>query len=374
MKNKRTIITSVLGVLLLIGAYYLAAFFIESNKRVRPQAKQVVKTVFTEKAVNGDVPIIITTNGTLLAKHRIDIFSEVQGILNPSKKEFKPGVHYNKGETLISINSDEFYANLQAQKSNLYNVLTSVMPDIRLDYPVEYQKWQKYLNEFDVSKSVKPLPETTSEKEKFFISGRGILTAYYNVKNLEVKLSKYQIRAPFTGVLTASLVNEGTLVRPGQKLGEFIDPTIFEVGVSVKSQYADLLKVGKNVKLHNLENSQSWEGKVVRINGRVDSQTQTITAFIDVAGENLREGQYVEVDLEGKTEQNAYTVSRKLLIDNSKLYIVQNDSLKLIDVNPVYENKNTVVVKDIPNNAAVLSKPVPGAYHGMVVNVYKKTE
>lgn len=374
MKNSRTIITSILGVLLLVGAYLLANFFIESNKRVRPQAKQVVKTVFTETAANGDVPIIITTNGTLLAKHRIDIFSEVQGILNPSVKEFKPGVSYKKGQTLISINSDEFYANLQAQKSNLYNVLTSVMPDIRLDYPNEYQKWQQYLNEFDVSKTVKPLPETTSEKEKFFITGRGILTAYYNVKNLEVRLSKFHIRAPFNGILTASLVNEGTLVRPGQKLGEFIDPTIFEVGVSVKSEYADLLKVGKNVRLHNLENTRTWEGKVIRINGRVDSQTQTITAFIEVAGENLKEGQYMEVALEGKTEQDAYTVSRKLIVDNSKLYIVQNDTLKLIDVNPVYENKNTVVVKDIPNNAQVLSKALPGAYHGMLVNVYKEAK
>ena len=374
MKNKRTIITSVLGILLLLGAFYLANFFIDSNKRVRPQAKQVIKTVFTEKAVNGDVPIIITTNGTLLAKHRIDIFSEVQGILNASSKEFKPGVAYRKGEILISINSEEFYANLQAQKSNLYNVLTSVMPDIRLDYPVQYQKWQNYLNEFDVNKSIKPLPATKTEKEKFFITGRGILTAYYNVKNLEVKLSKYQIRAPFNGVLTASLVNEGTLVRPGQKLGEFIDPTVFEVGVSVKSEYADLLKVGKDVKLHNLEKTKTWNGNVVRINGRVDSQTQTITAFIEVAGENLREGQYVEVDLEGKTEQNAFTVSRKLLIDNSKLYIVQNDSLKLIDVNPVYENNNTVVVKNIPDNADVLSKPVPGAYNGMLVNVFKEKE
>lgn len=370
----RTIITSVLGILLLIGAYFLASHLIESNTKTRPQAKKVIKTVFTEQAINGDVPIVITTNGTLLAKHRIDIFSEVQGILNPSPKEFKPGVAYRKGQTLISINSDEFYANLQAQKSNLYNVLTSVMPDIRLDYPEEYEKWQNYLNEFDVNKTIKPLPKTNSEKEKFFITGRGILTSYYNVKNLEVKLSKYQVRAPFNGILTASLVNEGTLVRPGQKLGEFIDPRVFEVGVAVKSEYAELLKVGKNVQLHNLENTRTWPGKVIRINGKVDSQTQTIMAFIEVEGENLKEGQYMEVDLEGRTEQNAFTVSRKLLIDNSKLYIVQNDSLRLIEVNPVYENRNTVVVKNIPNNAAVLSKSVPGAYHGMLVNVYKETE
>ena len=126
---------------------------------------------------------------------------------------------------MLSLNSDEFYASLQSQKSNLYNLITSILPDLRLDYPTEFKKWETYLKGFDMNKTTPKLPDFSSDKEKYFISGRGILTAYYNVKNLEVRLSKHQIRAPFSGILTEALVTPGTLVRVGQKLGEFIDPS-----------------------------------------------------------------------------------------------------------------------------------------------------
>ncbi|SNR33685.1 efflux RND transporter periplasmic adaptor subunit [Lutibacter flavus] len=365
----RKIITIILAVVLVAGSIFFAKYLIDNKNKPKPKFEKIVKTVFIDTVKNTSIPLIITANGNLIAKNKIDLYSEVQGVLKTTSKEFKPGTKFNKGETIIKINSDEFYTNLQAQKSNLFNNLTSIMPDIRLDFPNEYLKWQNYLQNFDFNKSIDKLPETTSEKEKFFISGRGIVTSYYNVKNLEVKLSKYNLRAPFSGIITESMVNPGTLVRSGQKLGEFIDPTIFEAAISVKSEFKELLQIGKNVTLFNLEKSKSWDGKVIRINGKVDASTQTITAYIEVIGKDLKEGQYLEVALEAKAEENAYQVSRNLLIENSKLYIVKDSVLDLVTINPVFESKKTVVVKGLENGTLVLSKPVPGAHIGMLVKV-----
>ena len=365
-------ISIILALLLIAGASFLAKYLIDHKQKPKPRFEKIVKTVFTETVENKSIPILITANGNLVAKNRIEIFSEVQGVLMPTLKDFRPGTSYNKGATMVKINSDEFYANLQAQKSNLFNALTAIMPDIRMDYPEEYAKWEKYINNFSINKAIVPLPLTNTDKEKYFISGRGILTSYFNVKNLEVKLDKYNLRAPFNGILTEALVNPGALVRSGQKLGEFIDPSVFEVSVSVKSEYRDLLEVGKSVELQNLEKTKTWTGKVIRINGRVDAATQTIQAFIQVNDKNLKEGQYLEVVLEAKSEENAYEVSRKLLIDNSRLYIVKDTVLDLVDVNLVFENKNTVVVKGLPNGAQLLSKLAPGAHAGMLVKVYNE--
>ena len=132
------------------------------------------------------------------------------------------------------------------------------MPDIRLDYPIEFQKWEAYLTSFDINKTTPKLPVMNTDKEKYFISGRGINTAYYNVKNLEVKLGKYNLRAPFKGILTEALVTPGSLVRAGQKLGEFIDPSVYEMEVSVNAEFADLLKKGNSVKLNNLEKTKDY--------------------------------------------------------------------------------------------------------------------
>lgn len=365
-------ISIVLAILLVVGSIFLAKYLIDSKQKPKPRFDKKVTTVFTEIVINKTTPILITSNGNLEAKNKIELFSEVQGVLLPTGKEFKPGTSFKRGETMIRINSEEFLANLQAQKSNLFNSLTAIMPDIRLDYPEEYDKWESYLQRFDLNKPIEKLPLTNSDKEKFFISGRGILTTYFNVKNIEVKFNKYNLRAPFNGILTEALANPGSLIRPGQKLGEFIDPTVFEIGVSVKSEYRDLLKVGKQVEVFNLENTKSWIGKVIRINGKVDAATQTIKAFIEVKGNDLKEGQYLEVVLQAKSEEKAYEVSRKLLVDNSKLYVVKDTVLDLIDVNVVFENNNSVVIKDLEDGVLLLSKLVPGAHAGMLVKVFNE--
>ncbi len=367
-------ISVVLGFLILAGAFFMAKYLIDNKNKPKPKFEKIVKTVFTANVENKSIPIIITSNGNLIAKNKIELYSEVQGVLVATSKEFKSGISFRKGETIIKMNSDEFYTNLQAQKSNLFNALIAIMPDIRLDFKDEFEKWKTYLNNYNTKGSVESLPETNTEKEKFFISGRGIYTNYYNVKNLEVKLSKYTLRAPFSGILTEAMVNPGTLVRPGQKLGEFIDPSVYEISVSVKSEFRNLLEIGKQVELSNLEKTNSWVGKVVRINGKVDTSTQTIKAFIQVKGKDLKEGQYLEVALQAKTEENAFEVSRNLLIDNSKLYVVKDSILVIVNVDPVFENEKTVVVKGLANGTQLLAKAVPGAYAGMLVKVYTENK
>ncbi len=367
----RKAIFAVLGLLLIVGSFFGAQAIVASKKNQRPIPKKVVKTVFVDTVKNSDVSIVVPANGTLVAKRRVDLFAEVQGVFKQGSKLFKTGQAYKKGQTLIKIDASEHYANVQSAKSNLYNLVTSIMPDLRLDYPEVYPKWQKYLRDFDLEKSTPELPTFDSEKEKFFISGRGILTNYYNVKNLEQRLSKYIINAPFDGVLADALVTEGTLVRAGQKLGEFINTGTYELQVSVTKTYGDYLKVGKKVELSNLEKTKSYTGTVSRVNGRVDQASQTITTFIEVSGDDLREGQYLEAELDAKQESNALEIDRSLLLEDNQIYVVRDSILDVLDVRPVYFSDKKVVLKDIPNGETIVSKPVAGAYPGMLVKVYQ---
>ncbi|MTI31372.1 efflux RND transporter periplasmic adaptor subunit [Xanthovirga aplysinae] len=366
----RKYITIGIGLLLLVGAFLAAQGLSNSKKAPKKKVEKVVKTVFTETVKNKAIPIVITASGNLEAKNKVEIYSEVQGVLKRTSKEFKPGEHYQKGETLLHINSREYTASLLSERSNLYNLIISMLPDLRIDFPEAYTAWESYLQKFDMNKVVPALPEPQSEKEKFFISGKGIFSRYYNVKNMEVRLEKYLIPAPFKGVLTESLVTQGTLVRAGQKLGEFIDPKVYEMEVSVNASYIHLLKVGKSVSLHDLKKAKSWKGKVVRVNGRINQESQTVQAYIQLNGDDLKEGMYLEASLAAKEEENAYQVSRKLLIDNSKLYVVKKGVLMLKEIQPVFFNEKTVVIKGLKDGDQLLSKTVPGAYAGMPVKIF----
>ena len=369
--DKRKLILSILGVLLIVMSFYVANKIIESKKTPTPRPVKVVKTVFVDTVRNTSVPIMVPANGNLVAKHRVELYSEVQGVFKRGSKLFKPGQQYRKGELIIGIDAAEYRASVQSAKSNLYNLITSIMPDIRLDYPEISAKWQNYLNDFDLNQTTPPLPEIASEKERYFISGRGILTSYYNVKNLEERLSKYNIRAPFSGVLTEALVTEGTLIRSGQKLGEFIDTGVYELEVALSKTFSDLLQVGKKVELVNLERTQTYTGTVARINARVDQNSQTITAFIDVSDPTLKEGMYLEANLHAKEEENAIEIDRGLLLEGDRIFVVRDTLLDLIDVKPVYFTNKSVVLKEVPDGITIVSKPLVGAYAGMLVKVYQ---
>ena len=294
-------------------------------------------------------------------------------MFKPSNTVFKPGQKYNKGEALISMDASEYYASVQSAKSSLYNALAAIMPDLRLDFPDVYEKWQTYLNRFDLSKTTPKLPEITSDKENYFITGRGIVSSYYNVKNLEQRLSKYIIAAPFSGILTEALVTEGSLIRSGQKLGEFIDPSVYEMEVALSKGYASLLKVGESVALNNLDETEFYIGKVSRVNGSIDGATQTITAYIDVKDNALKEGMYLEANLDAKEEHDVIEIDRNLFLESKQVFIVRDSILDVISAKPVHFSDTKVILKDIPNGTVILKKAIPGAYAGMLVKPFKSS-
>ena len=366
----RKIILSVVGVLLIVGAYFASNLIANNKKEKRPVPEKIVKTVFIDTVKNSTIQIVIPANGSLSAKRRLELYSEVQGVFKTGGKLFKPGQKYRQGETLIRIDASEYYASVQSSKSNLYNSIAAIMPDLRLDFPEVFQKWETYLNGFDLNKSTPKLPQMTSEKENYFVTGRGIVTNYFNVKNLEQRLAKYNIRAPFSGILTEALVTEGSLIRSGQKLGEYIDPSVYEMEVALSKTYSNLLRVGESVTLNNLDNTETYAGKVSRINGSIDATTQTITAYIEVKNEDLKEGMYLEANLNVKEEPNAIEVNRNLVLDGNQIFIVRDSVLDLIDVKPIYRSDTKVVLKNVPDGITILSKPVPGAYAGMLVKPF----
>jgi multidrug efflux pump subunit AcrA (membrane-fusion protein) len=204
-----------------------------SGKKKREIPHTEVSQVRVSPAAPSEKEIIIKVQGVLKAKESIDIVPEVQGIMLRGTKEFKPGTFYKKGETIVSIDPGEFLANLRSLKSNLTGILTAALPDIKMDFPDAYDKWLHFLQGIDMNNPLPPLPGFQSDKEKFFITGRKILSTYYQVKNAEIRLSKYRIKSPISGYLSQVMIAPGSMVRPGQKLGILKDLSKFEMETDI---------------------------------------------------------------------------------------------------------------------------------------------
>ena len=224
------------------------------------------------------------------------------------------------------------------------------------------------MSEFNIRASTTPpLPPFLSEKEKYFINSKNIVTTYYNIKNLEERHKKYRIHAPFYGVVTESFVNPGALVRPGQKLGVILNPSAYELPLSINESYKDYVTIGKSVKLYNLDRTASWNGKIARINATINTQTQGIQTYIEVYGKELKEGMFLEADIEGKTVSRGVEVPRKLLVNNTRLYVVEDDKLHLRNVDIAFFKERSAIITNLPDGTVILGNALPGAYEGMLI-------
>jgi multidrug efflux pump subunit AcrA (membrane-fusion protein) len=99
----RKFILFLLGALFIVLAYFEALKIIESNTKKSPIAEKAVKPVFVDTIVNKTIPITISANGILIAKNKMELFAEVQGIFQSSTHDFKVGQRYRNGETLLQL-------------------------------------------------------------------------------------------------------------------------------------------------------------------------------------------------------------------------------------------------------------------------------
>jgi membrane fusion protein, multidrug efflux system len=364
----RYVISIILGIALLLGAYFFSQKLAEGKEKPKGKANKTTNLALINTVSNQDLPILLETNGTIKAQERIELFSEVQGVFQPSAKAFKPGQRFNKGELLLSMDSKEFYSSLIAQRSILYDNIVKIMPDLKFDYPASFDQWQKYLDNFDIQQKLKDLPKPLNEKEKYYINGNQIVSTFYSIKNLEERLSKYKINAPFSGVLTEALVEQGTLIRSGQKLGTLINTRVFELEANVNANYLKYLSIGKRVSLQDLNGEKKWSGFIKRINGVIDPATQTIQAYIQVSGAGLTEGQFLEATITANTEANVVEIPRSLLFNENQVFVIDNDSvLTTQNVQVIHFTDKSVMVRGLANGTSLLSKAIPGSYDGMIV-------
>ena len=367
MNQLRKIILAVLGIVLVVLSIFVSGKIIANKPVYGSKAKNNVKEVYVQEVTNQRIKTQVPTNGVLVAHQRITLTSRVQGVLKTIDPLFKTAQSYKKGDMIYQIDDADYSASVKAARANFLSLLTSIIPDLKLDFSNEFSNWSQFLSDLTVTQSLPELPDMT-EKLKLFVSGRGLLSSYYSVQSMEQNLSYYSVRAPFDGVLVEATVTEGSLIRPGQQLGVFIKPGIYELAVQLPKTYVEFIAEGLEVSLNSLDGNQQYQGTISRINASVDSKTQSVQVFILVQDSRLKEGIYLTAQLDAIDIADAFMVKRGLLNAEQQLFVVKDNQLKLKQVEVVYYTQTHAVVRGINDGEQLLALPVLGAFEGMEVN------
>ena len=367
LKKARKWILFISGFLVIAISFQLSKKIIDSNPPPRKRAENKTKDVYIKKVVNGKYQVQIPSEGILQAYKRIRITSRVQGLMRAINPLFKPGQEYQSGQIIVKIEPAEFLANVISQRASLFNLITSILPDLNLDFPESYKIWNDYLKKFDLQKGVPQLPKM-NDKVRLFVSGRGVISSYYSLLNLEKILSFYTIRAPFSGVLVNANVTEGSLIRPGQELGEFISPGDYELMVALPKSYLSNIEKGAKVKVKSIDTGQDFFGIVSRINSKVNTQTQSVEVFIRIKDKRLKEGMYMQAYIDAITFDNVFAIDRGLINGSQELFIVKDNKLTLQKVNPIHYTETLAIIEGLLDGQQIIAQPMIGAYSGMEIN------
>ena len=227
------------------------------RRPVNQTNKQVKIVTVKNEAIRTEFDI----SGHIRALDKVEMYAEVSGILLNTPKRFKEGNRFSTGEALIKIDDSVYRNNVLAKKSSLLNQLTLLLPDLSIDFPASAPKWEHYLQQYDLEKTLSPIPVPGSDQEKYYIASRNIYDQYYTIKSMEATLAKYAITAPYAGVVTESNINPGTLVRAGQKLGEFTNTAIYELEAFASVHQVQHLKPGDPVTLFSDDMPYSFQGQ-----------------------------------------------------------------------------------------------------------------
>lgn len=358
------------GVVILVIAFVLKNKLANSVPEERVSRRLPVKGVEVMEVQNHDVPVEVHIDGKLNAVGKIELYAEVNGVLQKQSKLFDEGIRYRKGETLLSLENSEAMAAYLAAKSEYVNVITQALPDIQIDYPSAYPTWQQYLADASGDEANLSPPRSDDEQLHLFLTGRGVYSSYQNLESTRIRLSKYRLTAPFDGIVTESLVDPGTLIRAGQRLGEFIAPGIYELESAISSAELSLIEVGDQVVLSSPDTEGEWTGEIYRINAKVDPATQRVKVFVRVEADDLRDGMFMNAEIKGRAVSTAFRLPRKLIYDNEYTYVVENDTVltrKRLDI--VLSSPGSVISRGLANGSLVPDEPITGAFTGMKVKI-----
>lgn len=333
-----------------------------------PDEEETAREVTVMPAEPQNMVTDIQITGRVTPVERIDVATEVQGVFRSGARPFRTGNRFQQGEVLVQLDDTDVALELNASRSRFASALSALLPAIRQDYPQAYEAWAGYVEAFDPEMPVSDLPEIEQRQLQFFISANDIMSRFYAIRAQENRLSKYTLRAPFTGELRNADQFPGGLVQPGSMLGEFVGD-VYELESYISLSEKDFVAVGDMVELRSSVQDSPLEGRITRIGRSVDPGTQAFPIYVEVSSPVLRSGIYLEGSIAGRTLENVVRIPRNLLTRENTVMIAEDGVATHKQVRPVFYFNGDVAVEGLESGDQLISlRTGAGALAGTKVN------
>ncbi len=263
-----------------------------AHTRQRPPQPVVVTEV-----QQGPLTGVRTVSGHLDALRRVKIFNEEGGRI--VSLPWHEGDRVRQGELLVRIDDSLIQAELRKARANLQQARS----DRRR---LESLFRRKLVSEEDISRADTAIELAASE-----------------VSQLETRLTRTRIRAPFDAIVTERRIEPGDVAPTHTHLLTLIDPARLEAVVYVSERLLFGLEKATPVTLRiDALGDRPIRGEVLRLTPRVDTRTLKARVEIALPGQpGALPGQLVRADLPVRTSSRLHVPFAAVRHDSHGAYV-----------------------------------------------------
>lgn len=249
--------------------------------------------------------------GSLVAKERVDLVSEVSGRVIDIR--FKEGEFVRRGTVLVKLNDDELQTQLKRAQYQ-YSLLKEKL-----------ERQKILLNKDAVS------------REDFDQVQTEYNVLSQDIEQLKSKIDKCEVKAPFDGMLGFRNVSLGAYLVPNSKITTLVDIKNLVIEFSIPEKYATKKLIGSIAKFTVQGSTKEYSARVYAIDPELDVKTRSImfrAAYTNSDG-LLRPGMSAKVSLAtGQSSSSIYVPNEALISDISGklIWIIREGKAKSIIV------------------------------------------
>lgn len=372
-------IAFVLVGLLIFGALKAGKPQIEkANQAPSPPA---VKIVGVE---TGPRTVMITSEGTVRASQEISLVPEVAGKVLSVSPSLASGGRFRKGEMLLRIDPVDYRLALTLAEAKVRDA-ESILQLTQEEAQVALEEWRMF--PADGSESSDSPPPLVVKEPQLAAAKAGLEAARADREKARLNLDRTEVKAPFDGRVTQENVDVGQYVAPGQALANLYSTQTAEIALPL--EVGDLFwfhvpgfTPGDNpgslatVRATVAGRDLSWQGEVVRSDGRLDERTRMINVVVAVDEPYAKKpplivGLFVTVEIEGNTLPDSAVIPRSALHQDNVVWVVDDeDRLVFSKVDVARPQGDNVLIKaGLREGDRVVVSPLKAPTNGMSVQI-----
>lgn len=339
-----------------------------SSDKLEDKDKTIVKVEAYSPAQSTNEGFYLS--GEVTAKQTANISTRMMGYV--TKIYVKPGDKVASGQLLVSISSDD----ILAKKAQIQAMITEAEAAAK-NAQRDYERFKTLRNQNSVSD--KELENVALQNTSM---NARVQMARQQMNEVNAMLSYTNIRAPFSGVVTQKMVDEGSIANPGMPILTIEQNGELQVIASIPENYIQYVKVGDVAKIELKSLGLTIDGKVSELSPsafRTGGQYSMKLAIDTKDKENIRPGMYVNILIPNKTSEN---ITSKIMLDKSSIvyrdqltgvYVIDDQSqanLRWIRLGKTIGNQ-VEVLSGLSQNDKIVSKAEGKLYNGVKVSVNK---